>query len=351
MQDAAARCRPRVQVSLRPVARAQMAIWVQTEDGSRMQTLLLTEAVGLRGIGNRPGALQLNSGYRYPYGRRETVLPVWATRRMEAGGEPFRRLVYQDRREGYADRTANDHSPEPYFCLSFNVELSRRDGLDAVSCASPFFSDKGRYLGPEDEGYAQPMQIDGMGFMDVLSLESPYPPRRDVERHTDFYDHPDVARFVADALQVMPELDAVTTATLAEEPTELSFELETQWRSARPVLFVEINTEGDYNERYNPDTAPTPSLPEGEWTSWSLAYGYPYMGQPSVVFSSPPLEPGVRATVQRPSGYARDGLGAPMSAIDDGMTDDPDAAPGSGADRLREDDDGVRLSSVLTCDA
>jgi hypothetical protein len=77
------------------------------------------------------------------------------------------------------------------------------------------------------------------------------------------------------------------------------------------------------------------------------------MGQPSVVFSSPPLAPDVRATVQRPSGYARDVLGAPMSAIDEGMTDDPDAAPGSGTDRLRADDDGVRLSAVLTepCDA
>jgi hypothetical protein len=57
--------------------------------------------------------------------------------------------------------------------------------------------------------------------------------------------------------------------------------------------------------------------------------------------------------MQRPSGYARDGLFAPMSAIDEGVTDDPDAAPGSGADRLRADDDGVRLSAVLTmpCDA
>src|SRR5687768_14262285 len=67
-----------------PTGRAQLAIWVERADGTFLRTVRLTEAVASRGIGNRPGASQMNSGFRWPYGRREGVLPVWATRRAQA---------------------------------------------------------------------------------------------------------------------------------------------------------------------------------------------------------------------------------------------------------------------------
>ena len=54
--------------------------------GTFMSTVGLTQAVSVRGIGNRPGAIQMNSGYRWPYGRREGVLPIWAHRRAAAPG-------------------------------------------------------------------------------------------------------------------------------------------------------------------------------------------------------------------------------------------------------------------------
>ena len=64
-----------------PTERAQIAIWIESADGTFLATVGLTQAVSVRGIGNRPGATQMNSGYHWPYGRREGVLPIWAHRR------------------------------------------------------------------------------------------------------------------------------------------------------------------------------------------------------------------------------------------------------------------------------
>lgn len=125
--------------------RAQLALWIEQADGRFMQTVRLTEATALRGIGNRPGASQMNSGFRWPYGRRDGVLPVWATRRAAGDAPRFRTVIFQDRRaEGLASRTSNDQSADNYYCLSFDGSRARQDALDAVSCASPFNSDKGR---------------------------------------------------------------------------------------------------------------------------------------------------------------------------------------------------------------
>ena len=141
-----------------PTERAQIAIWIEKPDGTFLATVGLTQAVSVRGIGNRPGAAQMNSGYHWPYGRREGVLPIWAHRRAAApGAGQFPRIIFQNRPEGYASRTCEDSTLDSYFCLSFSGERSR-DGLDAITCASPFNSDKGRMLTAEDvaAGYAEP---------------------------------------------------------------------------------------------------------------------------------------------------------------------------------------------------
>src|SRR5689334_2171545 len=105
-----------------PTGNAQIAIWIERGDGEFLSTVRLTEAVALRGIGNRPGASQMNSGFRWPYGRREGVLPLWAERRAAApGAKRFRRVFYQNRLgEGFTSRTTDDFSPDAYFCLSFD---------------------------------------------------------------------------------------------------------------------------------------------------------------------------------------------------------------------------------------
>src|SRR5262252_10563995 len=130
-----------------PTERAQIAIWIESADGQFLNTVGLTQAVSVRGIGNRPGAAQMNSGYHWPYGRREGVLPIWAHRRMTApGARAFPRIIFQKRVEGWASRACEDSTRDTYFCLSFTVGTTRRDGLDAVSCASVFNSDKGRIM-------------------------------------------------------------------------------------------------------------------------------------------------------------------------------------------------------------
>ena len=150
-----------IEISFTPTERAQIAIWIESADGTFLRTIRLTEATARRGIGNRPGALQMNSGFHWPYGRREGVLPVWAHRRVTAQ-EPFRRVIFQDRlSEGFASRTSNDASPDDYYCLSFNQATTTSDALDAVTCASQFNSDKGRYITEDDveRGYAEPFEM------------------------------------------------------------------------------------------------------------------------------------------------------------------------------------------------
>jgi hypothetical protein len=148
-----------------PAPRAQVAIWVEDANGVYLATVALTEAVAYRGLGNRPGASQMNSGYRWPYGRREGALPIWAHRRAAApGAKLFPRIVFQDRPEGFASRVASDQSPDEYNCLQFDMRHSTRDQLDAVSCATKFSSDKGRYITAMEAqlGYSEPWD-DGTG--------------------------------------------------------------------------------------------------------------------------------------------------------------------------------------------
>ena len=119
-----------------PTKRAQIAHLDRVPDGTFLSTVGLTQAVSVRGIGNRPGADQMNSGYHWPYGRREGVLPIWAHRRAAApGAGQFPRIIFQNRPEGYASRTCEDSTPDTYFCLAFSGDSSKA-GLDAITCAS-----------------------------------------------------------------------------------------------------------------------------------------------------------------------------------------------------------------------
>lgn len=189
--------------TFKPSTRAQVAVWIDdgTDAPAVFRTIALTEAVALRGIGNRPGAMQMNSGYHWPYGRRESVLPVWAHRRLASGAKPFKRVIFQNRTaEGFASGTTSDHSVDDYFCLSFDQALSDRDHLDAVTCASVFSGDKGRYITSDDEkaGYSEPFESKpGQGTLRALSLTSAYPPRRDAAPCGDAncFDHPELAHF------------------------------------------------------------------------------------------------------------------------------------------------------------
>ena len=367
-----------------------MAIWIEKPDGSFLSTVGLTSAVSVRGIGNRPGATQMNSGYHWPYGRREGVLPIWAHRRAAApGAGQFPRIIFQNRIEGHASRSCEDSTPDKYFCLPFTGN-THKDGLDAITCASPFNSDKGRFMRQTDTGYAEPAEMNGQDVMRSMSLVSLYPPRRDVtlgcqpdnpylacgapgrtcNDHTDIvgyggkvtdypgYDDaltgatPQKGWGFADAARrAMPDIDAVTMATPPSDQQEVLFSIPDDWAQGDYVAWLEINTEGDYNTAFNDILFPTP-LDASKWDSWAMTNGYPYRGQPSVVFSVP-FTLGVSGTftAAHPVGFGSvDGLApdaATMHAMDSSISDDPTAAPGSGADRLRMPDppeEPVRLA-------
>ncbi|MCC6875812.1 MAG: hypothetical protein IT378_16005 [Sandaracinaceae bacterium] len=291
MTPAAAQSR-RVEITLRPTARAQLAIWIQSEDGSRFATLGLTQSIAHHGIGNRPGALQMNSGFDWPYGRREGALPIWAHRRVAAGGEPFRRVIFNGRiSEGNASSAGSFAEPanttEPLFCLSFDVARSGRDALDAVGCPSRFYSNKGRYLVESDlaSGYAEPFERPGrVGTMRPLSLDSLYPPRRDEPScQGPCGDHSDVSRYAADVRRIMPEIDAITMATPAgDAELGVPWDVPADWPEGPYVVFVEVNVEGDYNSVYDAASYPTPVTPPARWDGWAIDYGYAYRGQPVI---------------------------------------------------------------------
>jgi len=360
-------------IDFTPTGRAQIALWIESEDGRRFATVALTQAVSYRGIGNRPGATQMNSGFRWPYGRREGVLPVWGHRRAAVpGAEPFSRVIFQDRTsEGHASRSSADASPDHYYCLSFDRVHSRRDALDAVSCASQFNSDKGRYATTldVDRGYAEPSQ-QGTNLtvvMHPLDTESFYPPRRDETRCTSSgcVDHPDVERFVSDARRIMPEIDAITTATpQADRQQHIMFAIPDNWPDGNYVAWLEINLEGDYNPSHDNTTNPTPCsipcpapnehlscIPTGQactapWDYWAIDFGYPYRGQPSVVYRLPFSLASVGGTFSTmdPFGYGDlEGRTGDVRPMDASISNDPVLAPGSGADRVRIDPAGFRM--------
>jgi hypothetical protein len=343
-----------VQLTFTPTARAQFAVWIEDPSGTYLQTLGLTQAVAYRGIGNRPGAAEMPSGFRWPYGRREGVLPVWAHRRASApGAELFPRVIFQNRSsEGAASRTSSDFSRDDYFCLSFNQSTTTREALDAVSCASVFNSDKGRYITTSDvmRGYSEPIAaVPGTYALDMFSL---YPPRRDVTAcspSATCFDTPDVNRYATDARRIMPEIDAVTMATQrGGSPVTIMFTVPDGWPDGTYAIYVEVNVEGDYNSTFPAQRMPT----GGAWDYWAQTYGYPYVGQPSVVWRSDVRLDGTgdSVSVAMPAGYGsvmgRGTDGGDMHAMDGAITNDPTAAPGSGVDRLQMTS-GARVSTTV----
>ena len=254
-----------VHIQFEPTERAQIAVWIEREDGTFLRTIALTQSVALYGIGNRPGALQMNSGFRWPYGRREGVLPVWAQRRALApGARQFRRVIFQNRTsEGHASRNVNDYSTDNYYCLSFNSDASRQDALDAVSCPSVFSSDKGRFMTETDvvAQYAEPFETaPGVGIMRAAFTQLA------VSRATRRF--PLYREWLFRTTRMSPTTPTMRVR-LCPRSTPLpwppppggaihrvSFALPSEWSGDRYNVWVEVNTEGDYNEFYNEASLP-----------------------------------------------------------------------------------------------
>ena len=95
-----------------------------------------------RGIGNRPGLWNFLSGPKFPYGKRQMALPIWADSR----GKPYPTVVMQDNR-GVGGRAISARAAsactsllvaELYYCRPLAANLGfpgrRRTIVDAVTC-------------------------------------------------------------------------------------------------------------------------------------------------------------------------------------------------------------------------
>ncbi len=296
-----------VDVDFTPAADLQIAVWLEDASGGFVDTLYVTQLTGTYGLGNRPGILQFNSSRRWPYGRREHALPVWAHRQ----GKTFPRVVFQNN-----DDTNLSH---PFDQSSQEVFYSRPLLPDETSSASTSYTDKGTLSATQT---------------------SVYPPRADVEFH---------AGLDSPAVQTYKDLNPFDAVSQATPPGgaryQLTWPIPPNLTSGDFVVWVEVSKEADFNGTYNQTTYPPPTRADGSPLPWH-EYGSAARGQPSVVYRLPITFSGSE-TISTASSYA--GYGDPDGA--DGDVRAPDITittdtPGSGGARLQLTVDGSDMYRV-----
>lgn len=296
----------------RPDLGPQVAVWVESADGARfVDTVMVTNAVGLYGIGNRPGRWDFRSGPRFPYGRRPMALPVWAHRR----GQTYQAVVMGDGNDDAIAAHMAVSSPEPHFCRP----MMASEMVDAVTCASGLFRS-------------------AKGVFDPMAARSYYPPRGDLVDWADLCvplvsiagtscDYGDARQF-----GLINDLDAVATATPRYDAAfEGTWSIPAELADGDYALMIEVGKEFDANPTFS-----HPSYLSPYETVYYDDYGLDgNVGQPSVVYRLPfhlGGEP-VPATVAVSASCFGDWTGATAdcTAIDGRIAD----GPGSGAGRLR----------------
>lgn len=287
---------------LSPVAKAQIAIWLEDADGTFIDNVFVTQATGGLGIGNRPGRADFLSSWRFPYGPRPNVLPVWAHRR----GKTYPQLVFHDSDNGDQDSLGwheSTSSPEPYYCRPLAPEEHDTIATDTMTCPSPsvFQTDKGK----------------------LSSGDSLYPPRNDLTSFEESHDHDDVKTFSA-----LNDLDVVTGPTPPGGQPELYRAVVDEDLAQGPIVaWVEISLEDDQNADWDfareADHFVDPRL---------STYGIGHRGQPSVVYriEIDPRESGFAGT-DAYAGYGDErGESGTLNPPDNSISTEL----GSGADRL-----------------
>jgi hypothetical protein len=305
----------------------QIAVWIEDAAGNYVDTAYVTRLTGQFGLANRPGDGLLKTDFKWPYGRREMVLPIWAHRRNHhypkimmggvCGNSTTSHCPDGSLCGGDCDDTTIAYHPrvssyEPFYCSP-----SGASRIDAMSCASTGTFSKGAFA-------AQP----------VFSL---YPPRADLNNFTTA-DSQDAKKFAS-----YNDLVAVSQATPVDgKPIDPPVTWYPQALSpGNYVAWVELSQESDFNAANNhPNHADTV-------TAWDFE-GHPFLGQPSVVYQVPfALDPNGSSAVAKPGDYA----GYSTWDGSDGALHPPDGTiatgtPGTGAGRVLETNDGVDDFSV-----
>jgi len=294
-----------IELHYKPVPNVQLAIWLEDSAGKFVQDVLVTQATGKLGIGNRPGLWNFVSSWRAPYGPRPSVLPVWAHRR----GKTYPKVVFYDSDPGDKESLGwheNTSSAETYFCRPLTQAEHDVISVDTMTCPSPavFQTDKGVF---------------------EAGAISRYPPRNDLIEFEKNADSPDAMTF-----STINDLDAVTAATPPGNKAEYITAMVPAAAASGPLTaYIEVSLEHDENASYDYDRE------KDHFVDGRLdTYGVEYLGQPSVVYrvDFDPRSKGFTGS----STYA--GYGDWNGAT--GTLHPPDAtistSKGSGADRLQQ---------------
>lgn len=237
----------------------QIATWLESVDGGRFETLLVTNLTAARGIGNRPGRWDFRSNPRWPYGRRQNALPIWAHRR----GRLYDAVVMQDGLEDTLGFHEEISSPDPYYCRPLRPD----EVIDAISCPTALFnSAKGR-LDPAAPGVLYPPRSD---------LGAVYP--RDCDHPVDG-DCP-TGEASAGRYAAINDLDAVAAATPPYgRAAQRTFPLPRSLVAGDYFVYVEVAKEFDGNQAHV-----HPSFEDPLLRGYGAADNF---GQPSVVWRVP----------------------------------------------------------------
>ena len=244
-----------IELHYKPVPNVQMAIWLEDQAGKFVQDVLVTQATGKLGIGNRPGLWNFVSSWRAPYGPRPSVLPVWAHRR----GKTYPKVVFYDDDPGDKESLGwheNTSSAETYYCRPLTASENDVISVDTMTCPSPavFQTDKGVF---------------------DPKATSPYPPRNDLIEFEKGADSPDTMTFAA-----LNDLDAVTAATpVGNQPEYVTAMIPAANANGPLSAYIEVSLEHDENASYDYDRE------NDHFVDTRLdTYGVEYLGQPSVVY-------------------------------------------------------------------
>jgi hypothetical protein len=302
----------------------QIVAWIEDPLGNFIETVFITRQVGTYGLGNRPGRFDFNSGPMWPYGRRDTVFPVWAHRYDAARATakppynhpPFPRVVFQNADDSNLSHPFSQSSRDLHYCRPLITTEAGWAAADAGTCASSVYTDKGV------------LSDDPINNPDHRSL---YPPRADIVKTAP--DHLSVDQYAA-----LNPFDAISGATPPSgSPAVVSWSIPQGFPIGDYVMWVEVAREFDHNATYSVGAYPAPTgIPWAE-------YGQPYRGQPSILYQVP-FTIGTTETVAKTAMYA--GYGDPTGA--DGLVRPPDGTitvnvVGSGAQRLAMAPGGYRV--------
>ncbi len=298
----------------------QIAVWLEKADGNTfVADLMVTNLTAVRGIGNRPGFWKFPSTWRFPYGKRKMVLPVWAHRR----GRLYDTVVMQDDGDssggemgiGFHEAIS---SPDPYHCLTFMSSrwVFNAESVDAITCPTGVFnSSKGRLDSTQKTPY--PPRSDLVGFRD-----------QDCDVQWTGSGQCPASMMSATRYAEMNDLDLVAAATpVYGRPYTGTWNVPAEVPDGDYALMLEINKEFDTNASHSYKSYIDPRLTDAGLTD--------NFGQPAVVFRVPiklDRSQAQQAVTTEIAGYADWNGETGLLHLPDSTISD---TPGSGRGRLR----------------